>query len=569
MDFLHPFIPERLAGTVIAVQGSETTVSLPWAGLGPVSLFGQPVLRGEVGEFLLFACGPVAIFGRLVSLEAPRAKRPEASTTPDARTATDVVGTVQLLGTLRLDGGFTRGVERHPRVGDLVYAADADAIRAVLASGVDSDGIRLALGVLRGGQSVEVEVPAEVLFGRHLAIVGSTGGGKSWTLETLMEQSALAGVRILLLDATGEFAPLGDLAEHVLVSTRPPLSGSQACLPHRQLSESDRRALLRPSAGSQLPKLRAAIRSLRLAAALDENDPLVIDGLIQKANKPRRPYSQACFAHPDVLDDPQAPFDIRKLSDQVRHECVFETDQRDENRFGGWATNELSYCNTMIARILDLTQTGDVMDILDPVGSTPPPSVLDVIDKWLAAGGPSNILRVSFADLTFEHNMREIVVNTIGRHLLARARAGNFRTRPLVVAIDEAHQFFGQGVTDEFVAASFDSFDLVAKEGRKYGLVICMATQRPGDLPAAVLSQAGMLLVHRLTERRDRERVEQAASELTLSATRLLPSLIPGEALVVGSEFAVPVPVRMHKPRQPPASEGPTFMRPPDPAAQP
>ena len=62
MNFLHPFIPERLAGTVITVHGSEATVSLPWAGLAPVSLFGQPVLRGEVGEFLLFACGPVAIF---------------------------------------------------------------------------------------------------------------------------------------------------------------------------------------------------------------------------------------------------------------------------------------------------------------------------------------------------------------------------------------------------------------------------------------------------------------------------------------------------------------------------
>lgn len=559
MAFLHPFIPERLAGTVIGVQGADATVSLPWAGLAPVSLFGQPVLRGEVGEFLLIACGPVAIFGRLTSLEAPRTKRPEASTTPDAQTATDVFGNVQLLGTLRLDGGFKRGVERHPRVGDLVYAADVDAIRAVLSSGVDSDGICLSIGRLRGGQSVEVSVPAEVLYGRHLAIVGSTGGGKSWTLETLMEQSAQAGVRILLLDATGEFAPLGDLAEHVAVSAADPAVGERVCLPHRQLSESDRRALLRPSAGAQLPKLRAAIRSLRLVEALGPGDGLVQDGLLPKWKKPRKPFSAATFAHAPVLDDPQAPFDIRKLGEQVRHECVWETDHGGTS-FGDWAANELSYCNTMIARIVDLTLTREVMEILDPQDSPPPRSVLDVIDGWITKG-EKNILRVSLADLTFEHNMREIVVNTIGRHLLARARAGAFRPTPLVVAIDEAHQFFGQSITDEFVAASFDSFDLVAKEGRKYGLVICMATQRPGDLPAAVLSQAGMLLVHRLTERRDRERVEHAASELSLSATRLLPSLIPGEALIVGSEFAVPVPVRIHEPRRPPKSEGPTFVR--------
>lgn len=564
MSLLHPFIPERLAGTVIAVLGSEATVSLPWAGLAPISLFGQPVLRGEVGEFLLFACGPVALFGRLVSLEAPRAKPAEASTTPDAQTATDVVGRVQLLGTLHLDGRFTRGVERHPRVGDLVYAADIDAIRAVLSSGVNAEGIRLPLGVLRGGQAVEVEVAAEVLFGRHLAIVGSTGGGKSWTLETIMEQSAVAGVRILLLDATGEFAPLGDIADHVSVTASPPAVGAHACLPHRHLSESDRRALLRPSAGAQLPKLRAAIRSLRLTAALGEDHALVRDGLLPKAGRPRKPFSDASFQHAAVLENPQAPFDIRKLGEQIRHECVFENDQRDGTLFGGWAMNELSYCNTMISRILDLNSTPEVMEILDPEGTAAPPSVLDLIDNW-SEHGPSNVLRISLADLTFEYNMREIVVNTIGRHLLRRARAGAFRSRPLVVAIDEAHQFFGHSVVDEFVAASFDSFDLVAKEGRKYGLVICMATQRPGDLPAAVLSQAGMLLVHRLAERRDRERVEHAASELTLSALRLLPSLVPGEALIVGSEFAVPVPLRMHQPMRPPRSDGPTFPKPPTP----
>ena len=401
MHFLHPFIPEQLAGTVIAVQGSEATVSLPSAGMAPVSLFGQPILRGEVGEFLLVACGPIAIFGRLTSLETPRSKPPETSTTPDAQTATDVFGAVQLLGTLRLDGGFKRGVERHPRIGDLVYAADGDAIRAVLASGVHSDGVYLPLGRLRGGQAVEVDVPADVLFGRHLAIVGSTGGGKSWTLETLMEQSARAGVRILLLDATGEFAPLADLAKHVSVADSAPPAEEQVCLPHRQLSESDRRALLRPSAGSQLPKMRAAIRSLRLAEALGPDNELVQDGLLPKVNKPRKPFSDASFAHAAVLDDPQAPFSIRKLSEQVRHECVWETDQGAGKNFGGWATNELSYCNTMIARILDLTSTHEVMAILDPLEASPPRSVLDVIDDWLETGS-TDILRVSLADLTFE-----------------------------------------------------------------------------------------------------------------------------------------------------------------------
>ncbi|TWS18427.1 MULTISPECIES: ATP-binding protein [Tsukamurella] len=559
VKLLHPFVAERLAGTVMGIDGVEATVSLPWAGFAPTSLFGRPVLRGEIGEFLIFARGTTGIFGRITSLETPRAKRPEANTGPDARTAVDVVGTVQLLGTLTLDGTFVRGVARHPRVGDLAYAADEDVVRAVLGDGV-SDDATLDLGVLSGAQGIPVGVSLGALFGRHLAVVGSTGGGKSWTLAALMERSAASGVRTLLLDATGEFEPLGDLARHLVVSASEPAYGKQVHLPHRQLSESDRRALLRPSGASQLPKMRAAIRSLRLVEVLGSGHSMVTDGLLRKANNPRKPYSDAVFQHASIVDDPRAEFNLRNLADQIRHECVYETSQQNDSHFGGWAPNELGYCNTLIGRVYDLISTPEIMGILDPQpGGAVSSSVLDEIDKWVADDSAERILRISLADITFSHNMREIVVNTIGRHLLSGARRSQFRVRPLVVAIDEAHQFFGQSIADELVAASFDSFDLIAKEGRKYGLVVCMATQRPGDLPAAILSQAGALLVHRLTERRDRERVEHAASELTASATRQLPALMPGEALLVGSDFAIPVPVHIAAPQRKPDSRGPVF----------
>ena len=327
-------------------------------------------------------------------------------------------------------------------------------------------------------------------------------------------------------------------------ATRPCRVVDRGCTPDPRFSTQSE--LLRPA--------RHPHERLRLG----EDHALVQNGLLRKVKQPRKPHSDALFTHASRVDDPRAPFDLRKLADQIQNECVFETDNQNSQNYGGWATNDLGYCNTLIARVHDLTSTAEVMSILDPVSAKPPRSVFDAINTWLD-DSQKKILRISLAELTFDHNMREIVVNTIGRHLLTQARAGQFRDQPLVVAIDEAHQFFGQTVNDEHVAASFDQFDLVAKEGRKYGLVVCMATQRPGDLPAAVLSQAGTLLVHRLTERRDRERVENAASELTMAATRQLPALVPGEALVVGSDFAVPVPVRMNAPRRPPMSEGPNF----------
>jgi DNA helicase HerA-like ATPase len=169
------------------------------------------------------------------------------------------------------------------------------------------------------------------------------------------------------------------------------------------------------------------------------------------------------------------------------------------------------------------------------------------------------ILRVSLRHLPFTNHLREIVVDAIGRRLLEDARKRRFADRPLLVAVDEAHQFFGRTVGDDILSAHLEQFETIAKEGRKYGLVLCMATQRPADLPAGVLSQAGMLLVHRLGDGRDREHIERASTELDRSAAGMLPALIPGEALFVGVDFPVPVAVRVAPPLRKPESEGPRF----------
>src|SRR6185503_5973027 len=123
-------------------------------------------------------------------------------------------------------------------------------------------------------------------------------------------------------------------------------------------------------------------------------------------------------------------------------------------------------------------------------------SLVDEIDSFLSDETLSVAL-VSFRDVRFEHNTREVLLNIIGRHLLGLARSGRFKVRPLIVFLDEAHQFLGRIVGDEYGSVRLDSFGLIAKEGRKYGLTCVLATQRPRDIPQDVLSQLGTLLVHR------------------------------------------------------------------------
>ena len=171
------------------------------------------------------------------------------------------------------------------------------------------------------------------------------------------------------------------------------------------------------------------------------------------------------------------------------------------------------------------------------------------------------ILRIGLQNIPFSNNAREIVTNAIGRHLLDKARGGEFKDKPLLIFVDEAHQFLDKSLGDEFTRFKLDAFGLITKEGRKYGLNVCIATQRPRDIPEDVLSQIGTLIVHRLINDKDRSVVERASGEIDRMSSSFLPSLGPGEAVIVGVDFPIPVIIKVNWPIYEPDSSGPNYQK--------
>lgn len=561
---LHPFSPERRLGHIYQVEGSFADVSFTAANKLPRAHFGEYLGRGEVGEFVVIDVGGVAAFGRLLRVGTPASSAEDVLTRLDKKV--QVEGRIQLLSTLELSGRATRGIAKYPKVGDAVYAASAEAILTVIGGSPDDSDATLRLGRLSIDETVPVTVPLSRLFGRHLAVVGATGSGKSWTLGHLTESVAALKGRMILIDATGEFRTLGDRATHVAFgsNTGEPPATKVVGIPHYMMRESDRNAFLNPSSGTQLPKLREAVRALRLAHAIAHDpdaDPahariVHTTGQVVKANGSIAVYQAAALKYIGDIERATSPFNFRLLASQIANECIWPNGRVNQSQFGDTNNNDLGYVSSLISRVNDLLQIPEIMDVIDP--ATDVENVIDLMDSWIR--DPSqHVLRISLKNLTFANHLREIVVNILGQTLLAWARTGAFQESPLVVAIDEAHQFFDVTVGDEFASTHLNAFDAIAKEGRKYGLTVCVATQRPGDLPAGVLSQVGMTIVHRLADGRDRQRVEQAAAELDHSATKLLPGLVPGEAILMGVDFPVPVSVRMQKPASPPASDGPSY----------
>ena len=390
-----------------------------------------------------------------------------------------------------------------------------------------------------------------------MAVLGSTGGGKSWSLARLVEQSAKHSSKVLLFDAAGEFSALKDGVRHVHIGTcsDADADSKEVALPFRELTERDLFAIFKPEGASQVSKLKEAIKSLKLARL---EPSLAPEGTILKADKAKDRFEHASLVHVHSIETPTSDFEIYDLGRQIRCECVFpQRSSLEWEYWGGVDGSELARCVPLINRIEDIVSTPSLTPIFN---SNNKPSLLNEIYEFMNDDS-SQVLCVSLAELPFAHNVREIIVNAVGRHLLTLGRTSFFKTKPLLVVLDEAHQFLKYLITEGDSKYSLDSFSHIAKEGRKYALTMCLATQRPRDIPEGVLSQIGTFLVHRLANDNDRGVIERACGQLSGSALDIIPNLGSGEAVLLGASFPTPTRVKIIAPESKPDSKGPDFSK--------
>ncbi|MCA0377117.1 MAG: ATP-binding protein [Gemmatimonadetes bacterium] len=558
--------PELFIGVLSSVSAQVVRFNVSNAGSPSGAHFlGGRYGKGEVGEFVLVEGQVNLLLGRVIEIHLPESERRSLDASRSKLVGLDAIGTIQLLGSVAMDSlRVTAGVESYPRLGDRVYAAPHNFV-ADLPSLMESEGsvesdVLLRLGSIDVALESTVAIRPEKLFGRHCAILGATGGGKSWTTARIIEECLRHKARIILLDATGEYRAFAGPFVRNLHLGEPvaQAASSTACsLPPTSFVESDFLALFEPAGKVQGPKLRAAIRSLRLATL----DPSVsANGIIRKIDQAKGPIL-AAEQKPGVaekLDDPRQEFDVRKLVAQIEQECVYPDGfgtakgSKDTSKWGG-DSGEVSYCLSLMSRISAvLTSPSFACVFASSAGS-----LTDAIEGFV--GGSHGLLRICLSGVAYEFKAREIVANAVGRHLLNMARSGMFEHKPVVVIVDEAHNFLGRQIGSEDTVARLDAFELIAKEGRKFGLNLCLTTQRPRDITEGVLSQIGTLIVHRLTNDRDREVVERACGEIDRSASSFLPNLKPGEAAVIGADFPIPLTIQVFPPGTRPKSDGPNF----------
>jgi len=557
---------ELRVGVVASVTAKTASVNLQDAGKPSGSYFERGRYgRGEVGEFVLVEGQQNIVLGRIIEIRLPEKERQSISQEFAGRADIDAIAIVQLLASIKTTDDLTvsAGVDVYPRLGDRVYAAQHQLIAALpslMEPEIATNGIRLEIGSVGANSDCSVCFSPEKLFGRHCAILGSTGGGKSWTTARIIEECIQHESKLILLDASGEYRGFnGPLVKHCHLANPFDLAKeSESCsLPPSCFQESDFLAMFDPAGKVQGPKLRQAIRSLRLATLAPQ---VATNGIIEKVNQSKAEIEKAANKKgvSRRLDDPRQKFDVNLLPKQIEQECVYpdgfgtQRGQKDTTKWGG-ESGEFSNCLSLVSRINALTMSPAFACVFDSEET----SLIDEIDEF--HDSVHSLLRIDLSGVAYEFNAREVITNAIGRHLLRTARGGTYREKPIVLMVDEAHNFLGRVVGTEGSFAKLDAFEIIAKEGRKYGLNICLATQRPRDITEGVLSQMGTLIVHRLMNDRDRDVVERASGEIDRSVSSFLPNLKPGEAAIIGVDFPIPMTIRIRKPSNRPKSDGPDF----------
>lgn len=552
--------PELYMGSVNTVTANIVQVDFSEAIAPSGSYYlGGRYGKGEVGEFVIIEGQINLVLGRV--LEVKISNERQASKNPDS------FGRIQLLGSISMETlKVTAGIEAYPRLGDRVYAAPHKLVALIptLMEDIKDTKVTVELGSVDVALESRINIKPEKLFGRHLAILGSTGGGKSWTTARIIEQCLKFNPKLILLDATGEYRDLnnGHIKHIHLGNVTQLATNSLKCsLPPTSFQESDFIALFEPAGKIQGPKFREAIKSLRLAMLRPDK---FTDGYVKKIDESKSDYI-TCLSDSEVaskMDNPATPFDVDKLVAQLEHECVYPDGfgtargSKDTSKWGG-ADGNFSHCLSLVARINGILSSPSLNCVFT---KDQLPSLIQEIHNFLNKTS-LNLLRLDLSGISFEYKAREIISNVIGRYILNQARENRFSESPLLIFLDEAHNFLGKHIGGEDSIAKLDSFELIAKEGRKFGLNICFATQRPRDITEGVLSQVGTMIVHRLTNDRDREIVERACGEIDKAASAFLPNLKPGEAAIIGNDFPIPLTIQITEPNVHPKSSGPNYQK--------
>ncbi|HEX6114622.1 MAG TPA: ATP-binding protein [Geminicoccaceae bacterium] len=431
---------------------------------------------------------------------------------------------IRLLGEI-LNAGphrwrFQRGVSSHPALDSAIHAASREELCAIYAR---PEAPTVRLGTLKHASDLPAFAITDNLLGKHFAVLGTTGAGKSCAVTVILRAilDAYPYGHVIMLDPHNEYkCGFGARAELI--------DPSNLKLPYWLLNFEEIAAVLvnqdsPAQAYAEGAILRNAILQARRAYFGPEGDTeyITVDTPV--------PYRLSDLVR--IINEAMGAFNKPESSAPYQHlinriEAV-STDKRYEFMFSRLTVQD--NMGQVMSRILRIPVAGKPITIID------------------ISGVPSEIV--------------DVVVSVLCRLVFEFALwSDRSKAPPILLVCEEAHRYVPRDDQAAF-APTKRAISRIAKEGRKYGLSLCLVTQRPAELSVSSLSQCNTIFALRLSNDSDLEFARNAVPDSSRWLIEALPALNTQEALVLGDGVSVPMHIRFNDlaPEHRPASTKPPF----------
>ena len=480
--------------------------------------------------------------------------------------------------------GFTQGIKYLPMIQDAAYLLPEEKIRSIFDRNADSD---FRVGTMLK-EEIAVGLPWKRLFNSHIGIFGNTGSGKSNTLAKLytvlfdQKLPLITGKsRFIILDFNGEYG--GEqlaAADHKTVYqlstlTAPNLNdpASRFPLSTQEFWQLETMSLLfQATPNTQRPFLNRVIAGWERYGA--------IHGSL--ANYAKRMFQKSFCAgevKPATLDLMRTV--ARRMENQQVQDMLADVTW---HRTGGRFTYNGQFIGTDGTRYA--AHIAPTVETLDADG-------LDEFDQLVLRVNLQLLSDLNAGYVQFEHiqpllkrvesslaNLRKVLmVSDLPQddHLLTvismrrcnneikkvlpllfakhyynshKAAVANPPDRTIHLIVDEAHNILSDQSAREsetWKDYRLEQFEEIIKEGRKFGMFITIASQRPADISPTIVSQLHNFFIHRLVNDRDLYLIDNTISTLDSLSRSLIPGLSQGCCVVTGTAFELPMVIQVDR----------------------
>jgi len=524
--------------------------------------------------------------------------------------STDIIK-ISFLGELS-NGKFTQGVLRKPSLDAKIRVITNEEIKMLLGSG-NNGTFNIGESPLYNGLPIHIDI--NDLFSNHMAIFGNTGSGKSYGVSNLIQSLFYNPnfvpykANFMIFDAYGEyhnaFKKISEVNPNYnfkfYTTNKMQKEGELLRIPLWLLSVDDFAILLGAESHGQLPVIEKMLKLVRIFCSNDEISIKYKNHLVAKATLNVLYTNQTsaskrndiftivnnCKTEAFNLDAPvqgigytrkfRECFQINKDGQFVESVLITEyitsfideklekIEPKEDVYFTlddlekaidftmiseGLLYNEKSYSEAITIKVrihsLAISENAEYFNY---------PNYIDR-NNYIASlvtkeGKKSQIVNFNLEDL--EDRLAKTLVKIYSKMLFDFTKNLPERaTIPFHILLEESHRYV-QSDSDVFLLG-YNIFERIAKEGRKFGLILDLISQRPVELSETVISQCSNFLIFKMTHPRDLDYIKKMLPNISAEVIEKQKSLQPGTCVAFGKAFKIPMIIRMPLPNPEPHS---------------